>query len=542
MHYSLTHPYVVQDDARQHVVWLQRFFDPQLFPNDLIANYYHSIAPSAYKFLYWTVAKIGIEPVVLAKALPTLLGLITTVYIFKFSLKILPIPASAFLTSLILNQNFWLKDDVSSATPRAFLYPIFAAFLYYLTERSLIPCLITIILQGLFFPALVFVQVALLIVRLFHWQNYTLRLSRNREDYYFCIGGFIVAVAVIIPFAMNVSEFGSMITAAQAKAMPEFWLNGRREYYGVHPLRFLFAGASGLRAPLLPPTIWFSITLPFLLKVRAPQTEFITSNIKILGQLIIASLGMFVLAHLVFPRLYLPNRYTYHSFRFIMAIATGITLFILLDAAWKWIKQKRNQFSLKQGIFISIISFGAVLHLTVPALPIVFLNRAGWQEGEFPKIYEFLAQQPKEILTASLAKEVSNLPAFSMRSILVGREFALVYHPQYYAHIEERARDLIDAQYSTDLSVAKQIIQKYGIDFLMIDQAAFDPNYLLAEEQNWLTHSSFQVPVFNAIDRLQKGETPAIAKLIDDCEVVSEKNLVLLESTCIALSLAGDGD
>jgi len=30
--------YVVQDDARQHVFWMQRFFDPGLFPKDLIAD------------------------------------------------------------------------------------------------------------------------------------------------------------------------------------------------------------------------------------------------------------------------------------------------------------------------------------------------------------------------------------------------------------------------------------------------------------------------------------------------------------------------
>lgn len=37
--------YVVQDDARQHVFWMLRFLDPELFPQDLIANYFQSVAP-----------------------------------------------------------------------------------------------------------------------------------------------------------------------------------------------------------------------------------------------------------------------------------------------------------------------------------------------------------------------------------------------------------------------------------------------------------------------------------------------------------------
>lgn len=35
--------YVVQDDARQHVFWMQRFLEPELLPNDFIANYFQSV-------------------------------------------------------------------------------------------------------------------------------------------------------------------------------------------------------------------------------------------------------------------------------------------------------------------------------------------------------------------------------------------------------------------------------------------------------------------------------------------------------------------
>ena len=62
-HYGLSQDYIVQDDARQHVVWLQRFIDPELFPNDLIADYFMSLAPMGYKTVYWLTAKVGIEPI-----------------------------------------------------------------------------------------------------------------------------------------------------------------------------------------------------------------------------------------------------------------------------------------------------------------------------------------------------------------------------------------------------------------------------------------------------------------------------------------------
>jgi len=52
--------YVVQDDARQHVFWMRRFLDPELFPNDIIANYFQSVAPLGYRALYYFMAKLGL--------------------------------------------------------------------------------------------------------------------------------------------------------------------------------------------------------------------------------------------------------------------------------------------------------------------------------------------------------------------------------------------------------------------------------------------------------------------------------------------------
>ena len=60
--------YVVQDDARQHVFWMQRFRDPDLFPNDLIADYFQSVAPVGYTWFYKIAALLGINPLLLSNS------------------------------------------------------------------------------------------------------------------------------------------------------------------------------------------------------------------------------------------------------------------------------------------------------------------------------------------------------------------------------------------------------------------------------------------------------------------------------------------
>ena len=129
--------YVVQDDARQHVFWMLRFVDGNLFPNDIIADYFQSVAPAGYSQLYQSIAHLGISPLAFNKFVPMGLGLMTTAWGFGVCLQILPVPLAAFASTVVLNLSLWMKDDLVSGTPRAFLYPLFLAFLYYLLRRQL---------------------------------------------------------------------------------------------------------------------------------------------------------------------------------------------------------------------------------------------------------------------------------------------------------------------------------------------------------------------------------------------------------------------
>jgi hypothetical protein len=227
--------YIVQDDAREYVFWMQRFVDPHLLPHDLIADYFQSITPSGYAAVYHLMASLGISPLLLSKILPIVLGLITTGYCFYLCLELLPVPTAGFIASLLLNQSLWFRDDLVSATPRAFVYPLFLAFLYYLLRFSLLPCLVAIALEGLFYPLLVFISLGILFVRLWDWQRWLPRLEQNRSNYLLFAAGLGVASLVMLPYALASSKFGPLVTATQAMAMPEFWPGGRHPYFDNNP-------------------------------------------------------------------------------------------------------------------------------------------------------------------------------------------------------------------------------------------------------------------------------------------------------------------
>lgn len=534
LHYALSQDYIVQDDARIHIIWLQQFVDPQLFPDDLFAQYYQAIQAVGFKWLYGLMAKLGIAPLLFAKLLPLLLGLLTTFYCFKLVLQLIPLFSAAFLATLILNQNIWLKDDLISATPRSFTYLLFIVFLYYLLKRSLIPCLITVTLQGLFYPQLLLVAVGVLLLRLLRWQGRSLQLTHTKSDYKFAVSGVVIAIGAIGLFAASTSEFGPLATAAQMKTMPEFGLNGRREYFDVDWISFWFRGASGFRFPLFPPIIWFSLGLPLLLNSQSPVAKSITSEIKILAQVFLVSLVLFFLAHLLFPRLYLPSRYTFYSLRIILSIAAGIVLTALLNHGYRWLQNKhqsQTQLTFRERALAGFWGLFAIAALITPSIPPLFLDCQNWVIGETPGLYQFLAQKPQDSLIASLTEAANNIPAFSQRSVLVSQELALPYHPVFYAQVQQRMIDLLHLQYSPELSETKAILQKYGIDFLILEDRSFEPNYLL--QQAWLVHSSVNPVVSETVAQLQQGITPALAPYVDRCSAFSERNLTVLDAACI---------
>lgn len=124
---------------------------------------------------------------------------------------------------------------------------------------------------------------------------------------------------------------------------------------------------------------------------------------------------------------------------------------------------------------------------------------------------------------------MNNLPTFSQRSILVGREYAIPYHQGYYQEFRQRTIELIQAQYSQNLTDVKQLIDKYKIDFWLLDKSAFTPSYILSDR--WI--SQYQPLATEAYTQMQQGNSPALSKLTERCSIFATKSLVVLQVDCI---------
>ena len=129
---------------------MARFLDPELFPRDLIADYFQSVAPLGYTALYRGDHKPGRRALVVNKILPIALGLVTTVFCFGGLHKIAACSLCG-LSPVAINGSLWMEDDGIVHSESFSLPAVFGIRLLSL-RRSLVSCLIALALEGCFIP------------------------------------------------------------------------------------------------------------------------------------------------------------------------------------------------------------------------------------------------------------------------------------------------------------------------------------------------------------------------------------------------------
>ena len=513
--------YIVASDVRQHVFWIRRYLDQNLFPNDLIADYFESVAPLGYTTLYKTFAFWGVDPVWLSKILPIFLGLGMTWFCFFLAMQFLPLPITGFIASLLLNQVVWINNDLPTATPRAFLYVLFPGVLYYLIKRSLIPFLGLLLLLGLFYPQYSLLTSGILVLRLLFWRKTTGKLE---------ILGLILVFISLIPFALDSSDFGPVVTAAQAKTMAIFSESGRTPIFTGDPWQFYIGpGRTGLipRALLTPVTLIAALLLPVIVKFPqhfplVPQVK----NLELLKQTAIVSVSLFILAHLTLFRLHLPSKYTNHSLKIMICLTGGIALTILMDKAMQL--SKNNQNWLKRITGLISIAIVLILLLFYPLFLDTFPS-SFYASGNSEQVYQFLLQQPKDVVVASLSNEADNIATFAQRSVLVSWRHMSPYHLNYQLTMEQRAEDLIDAQYSTSADKVIAFIDRYRISFWLLDKSWFETEYV--SRNRWFK----QWPDWGEqiAARLNSSQKLILPDLQTSCTVLNADNHLILDAKCL---------
>lgn len=508
---AFSDPTMIQDDARVYLIWMQRFTDPDLFPNDWMAKYFQSVTPWGLGTLYWLGSKLGIAPLLMSKFLPVVMSVLLAWYGYRSTVALFPVPIAGFFSSVILLQSCWQRDDIASASPRSFWAVLLVALVYSFVKRSWIAIALCVTAMALFCP-LAAVLIATWLGLRGVWGLWKRRVNRAE---WIVLG---ITIALLFPYVFSQSEFAPTVNAAQARLMPEFQPGGRLPFFYPNPFRFwLDSTDGGFQVSFNPPLIGLGVLLPVFLRFRSrfPQLQQLNLDWVILPQLAGTGIVGFFLAHALFVKLHFPSRYVTHSWRIAMAIASGIVIVILLERLKVW----------RISAMIPLM----VVMLLYPHLAWRSFPETGYGGGSHPALYEFLKTTPKASLTAYLGEDGSNLPMLSQRSTLAAQEYAVPFHLGYYLPMRQRAIELINAQYSDRLEPAKQVIRQYNITHWLLDSNAFAPDYL--KSYRWFR--LFEPNVSQAMTALRAGQIPAMQKIAGKCAIAKLDNVTVLDADCV---------
>lgn len=518
--------YLLADDVREHVFWMFRFIDPSLFPHDQIADYFQSLAPGGYSSLYWILARVGIDPLLASKLIPSALSLVAVGYFFALAARVFRSPAVATFAAILFCQCLWSNSDLSSATPRAFFYPLFVAFLYYDVRGSLLGVLVAVGLAGVFFPPAALLSLGVLALDCLQWEKrFKISLVKEPRAYLVCAAAFFLTLACVWPYLNKVGTFGPLVTYAQARQMPEFGPAGRIPFFFPSLWDYWVGGNAGIHTPPTRPPWFLAAFLWPLLRYfphQFPLLKAVPRGARPMTQLMGGSLALFLAAHLLLFRLYLPNRYTQPTTRVLMTLAAAGVLLALVDAALRWAETRRRPASVA-ALGLSAILLGLILGipLFVPGFP-----TASYVEGTDPELYRFFARQPLTSRIASLSDEANNLPTFCRRSVTVGAECAVPFHPAFYLPLRERGLQLARAQYSSDRDVVRKCVRDQQIDFWLLDRKAFSRNY--ARSSRLLRQLRLSVP--REVLGASSGAEPVLARTPAGSIVYQDAKFIVLDA------------
>ncbi|MGF1524629.1 MAG: hypothetical protein ACFBSF_20075 [Leptolyngbyaceae cyanobacterium] len=554
--------YRIQDDARQHIFWMLRYVDPGLFPNDPIADYFQAMAPWLYRSLYalgWHVLRI--KPQDLALGVSPLLGLIAVGYAAAIGRHLSPLPWVSGLAGILCAQTLWMEDDLVSATPRAFATPLMLMFLFYALRRNSWGCGLSIFMQGGLYPP----------AALMSWVIAALRLGdrRNRGVWLASTMGLSLG---LLPLLLRPDPFGPMITGQEARSMLEFQAigdtYGRAFFFHSNPL--IFWGVSprsgflfwGLMAPLNIAVLgwgWLWRQKTALISNARPETAYplqgeqveqgkgqahsptgiakspfarspLHPDSQILWQFALAVVLLYGVAHLALFKLHFPARYPYHGFRTVLPIAAAIAL--AECGRWQIRRWQTHPHGAHRLANLALVSLQLILFL-LPFYPELSIANQLYTTGRADDLYEFLQNTPRHTLVATLDKEGNNLPMFAERSLLVGGEYTLPYHPQYYALLRQRACDLLAAYVAIDSEPLAQLLDRYPITHLLLHEKSFTPQYL--RTRTWLY--PFQPDFDQAIEQLEMqeelDEESMLQQLLPACTVLKTRKLSLADADCL---------
>jgi len=485
---ALVSPFVINDDLRQQIFWMQRWLDPALYPPDILNAYAEAYVPWGVKLLY-RFGSLFINPLQFSKVITGFLYCGQCLLMMSLGRKLGGRQAGWAMLCAAWLMPFFL-DNISGGLSRGFASPLLAAFaLAWLSEKGEFLGL-TLLAQALFVPYIFLpCSLAILVQRAFAMLQGVHGIWLNTWRQWAILGAAGLAVGSFsLTYAMK--GFGPLVSLAQAMGRPEFGPQGRLDLVPL-PNPFLdfvyfpFEGIGLFKELELIPGIISLCLLAWPIQKGARHLDWraLAHRMKPLAPLGAAFLVFYILARAMAFTLFVPDRYVQYPVNLLYSLLLSSCML----AAWRHMGKK----GLAATILVAFLAIGGAVRLSGVSLYDFRADQALYSVVE--------ASTPKDAMLAGHPYLMDNVLTFSRRNVLVSTELAQPWSVGFWEQISPRLEGFFTAYYSEEPDEILRFAEHFHVDFLVVDEAHFT--------QEFLSHTPFFEPFGQAIKNMTKGRT-----------------------------------
>lgn len=463
-HGSFFNPYIVNDDTRQQLFWMQRWLNPDLYPPDLLNEYAPLYVTWGIKGLYYT-ASFFVDPLAFSKILTGVLYTAMGTLVYLAGWRVNGRPLGFTVLSVYWFMPFFLHA-MSGGLARAFAGPLLLLFFHGWLMRSRWVVGAALVLQSLFIP---YIFILCGGASGLGWLAWRLKLA-GRPPFLARFGDFILAgsacaLLLVWKQQMTAAGFGPLPWLSDMIGKPEFTASGRFLILPVPSfLHELFIRPWEFIAPFRDQNNAFGILGLFLIIPLAVygglQSEWRKWR-PCLGPLIclaLSSVSLYAVARILLFKLFLPSRYLEYS--------VNVGYCLLLGTCVHGILFRRLSLSRsKAAACLIVLSLVGCYRNTGIGL---------YDYSADSRLYSVIQEKtPTDAMIAGPPALMDNILAFGKRNVFASYELAHPWSQGYWNRLKPRLHDLFQAYYAHDLSEIKLFCRRHSIDFLVVDKRCF---------------------------------------------------------------------
>jgi hypothetical protein len=463
---AFANPFVLNDDVRQQIYWMQQWQNPALFQGDFLTGYARAYVPWGVKGLYW-LASWWVSPLYFSKLLAGFLFVCLAICLFKIGARLADRRLGWAMVACFWLMPFFL-DNLAGGLSRSFAAPLLALFwLGWLARR---PWIIgaALLLQALFIPYIFLVAAP---AALLAWTLARLGWDRPPPFPARPVHFLLLGLAALLVMAMNrqfsAEGYGPLVSVAEMVNHPEFYAHGR---YALLPESSLLWEFISPWEFILPLRAWGPVAgglagagLLVLVTAGLRRLDWPTwrQSLQPAWYLGLASLTLYFLARLFLLKLFIPDRYLLYTVNlfYCLALALGLQSALRVE---RWPRAV------------------AILALIIAAgLGAWRLQGVGLKDySAYRAVYAALAETPQDTLIAGHPNLMDTIPTFAQRRAFATYELAHPWSRGLWTQLKPRLTDLFRAYYAADPQEVVAFCRKYGIAFLIVDDRHFTPAFL----------------------------------------------------------------